>query len=274
MFWLREYKCWCWTRSLVALIIKFRQKLDENMIRMVIVFLHEISCSECDQNKSVRQNHGKMALTCWEKDLFIWYCPIGCVCVCLCVLFFIRIFNFTLDFGFTFAHSAYSIFRSVCRTENKMRVVMESQKHVDELKIQNDVTFLCYCSCCWIKLLEFVPDQRVTLQTNKWCVHGIFECHLLGDIFMANCIGCFRFLYDIMEQDNWNANRLDFSFSWITACKLLEWPRKICWATVLSTRMNRIHLQINEKTIPQMKWERERERERARMGQLCEWTMT
>lgn len=62
--------------------------------------------------------------------------------------------------------------------------------HVDEMKIQNDVIFLCV-----VKMLEFVPHQRVMLQA-KWMV---FECHLLGDLFMANCIGSFG-LADITNK--------------------------------------------------------------------------
>lgn len=115
--------------------------------------LHENSCSKCDQNKSTRQKHGKMAITCWEK-----ICSFDILGQCnVCVLFFILILiSHLLTTHIVAACFLFRIAkRIICSSKQ-----MWNWKHLHEMKIQNDMIFLLFA----MKLLEFVPDQRVTFQ--------------------------------------------------------------------------------------------------------------
>lgn len=133
--------------------------------------LHENSCSKCDQNKSTRQNHGKMAITCWEKirsfDI-LGQCNV-------CVLFFILILISHLLTTHIVAARFFRITqRIICASKQ-----MWNWKHLHEVKIQNDMIFFCN-EIAWICAGSacYVPNDGcssmyssvISLATYLWLI--------------------------------------------------------------------------------------------------------
>lgn len=209
MIWLNASVCIEMVVDLVRLIIKFHSKLDENMIRMVIVSLstwkihvqNAMMIKTNQRDKSIAKWHLRAEKKIPSFDIRTYFRN-EFVCVSVFNLIFILILILV-----SHLHITISILPNEWIWETKYinGIVKTCGRNGISLFFHSKIAEICARSAYY------------TFQTNEIRVY-VFKCHLLGDIFMANCIGSYGFVR-YHEQDNWNANRLDFSFSWITACK-------------------------------------------------------
>lgn len=133
--------------------------------------LHENSCSKCDQNKSTRQNHGKMAITCWEKirsfDI-LGQCNV-------CVLFFILILISHLLTTHIVAARFFSYYsknnmRIETNVELKTSARSENTKWYDFFC--NEIAWICAGSACYVPNdgCSSMYSSVISLATYLWLI--------------------------------------------------------------------------------------------------------